>query len=332
MTMRPIKMPKDLETLKEIAYESFQYPENPEWGLQEDEKESATSQLDAFRRIWPLLRAVGLIYPPLRDLFGGYIWEEEDKAAGLVMLQPSSPTGSSAWIVGTVAVLPTFRRRGIARKLVTAGLEYAKEKGAETIMLDVFSKNLPAYELYKSVGFSHFATGLELSCEADVPLPDAQPLPDGYQIAATPRSDWRPRFELAQRITPDTVKTYRPIQKSSFNPPLLVRTLIALLEKLQGTVDKIYIVRDSDMVVAVARYDARRKEGGVNQLRITLDPARPELSPYLVSMLVHEVMERSPGRRIGLLQFDWGMAVIEASLSMGFTKRNEWHEMGMVVE
>ncbi len=332
MTMRPIKMPKDLETLKEIAYESFQYPENPEWGLQEDEKESATSQLEALRRIWPLIRAVGLIYPPLRNLVGGYIWEEKEKPAGLVLLQPSSPTGSPAWIVGTVAVLPTFRRRGIARKLVTAGLEYAKQKGAKTIMLDVFSRNLPAYELYKSVGFSHFATGIELLCEANVPLPDAHPQPDGYEITATPRSDWRPRYELAQRITPDTVKTFRPVQKSSFNPPLLVRTLIVLLDKLGGAAEKIYIVRNSDLVVAVARYEARKKEGGVNRFRIMLDPAHPDLGPYLVSMLMRETMERSPGRRIGLMQFDWGTAVIEASLNMGFTKRNEWHEMGLVVE
>jgi ribosomal protein S18 acetylase RimI-like enzyme len=332
MTLRSIKMPGDLETLKAVAYESFQYPENPDWGLQEDERESATSELDALRRMWPLLRAVGWMYPPIRDLFAGYIWEEEGRAAGLVMVQPVSVMGSPAWVVGTVCVLPDFRRRGIARRLVQAGLELARQKGARTIMLDVFSQNIPAYRLYESLGFSHIASGVELVRDPESSLPEPCLLPAGYTIARAPRSEWRPRYELVRRITPDEVRAFRPVEKRNFHPPLLMRWVLRLVSLLGGSTERIYVVRDTEQVVAIARYQARKKAGGRNRLSVQIDPEHAELGPYLVAKLIHEVDERSPGRWMAMAQLDWWSAANEAALRMGFTTRKEWHEMGLVMD
>jgi hypothetical protein len=199
-------------------------------------------------------------------------------------------------------------------------------------MLDVFSENLPAYKLYESLDFSHFASGVELVRDPETALPEPCQLPAGYTITQTPRSEWQPRYELAQRITPEEVKTFRPVVKRNFHPPFLLRSVLRLVDRLGGSAEQIYVVRSAGQVVAVARYRARKKAGGRNRLVFALDPAHPELGPYLVSRLVREVEERSPGRRMAIAQFDWATAVNEAALSMGFTMRKEWHEMGYVME
>ena len=51
MTMRPIKLPADLMPLVELIVDSFQYPENPAWGVQTDEKEQIVGGMKNLRRM-----------------------------------------------------------------------------------------------------------------------------------------------------------------------------------------------------------------------------------------------------------------------------------------
>ena len=91
--------------------------------MQADDIENMTTELDTIRRKWPLVRAIVLDYPRLIDLVSGYVWEEDGQPVGYVMLQPTAMLGSPAWEISRVAVLPDYRRGGIARRLVEAGLE-----------------------------------------------------------------------------------------------------------------------------------------------------------------------------------------------------------------
>mgnify|MGYP001059462410 CR=1 FL=1 len=52
-----------------------------------------------------------------------------------------------------LAVHPRWRRRGVARLLLTTGLAHAREQGAHTAWLEVRPSNLPALALYESLGF-----------------------------------------------------------------------------------------------------------------------------------------------------------------------------------
>ena len=61
-------------------------------------------------------------------------------------------------IVGTgeitnVMVLPGYRNRGIARKMLTELLERGRRLGADEFTLEVRTGNLPAIKLYESLGF-----------------------------------------------------------------------------------------------------------------------------------------------------------------------------------
>lgn len=52
-----------------------------------------------------------------------------------------------------VAVLPEYRRRGIATRLLERVAEYAAEQGCERCELEVNTANTPTVELYKKCGY-----------------------------------------------------------------------------------------------------------------------------------------------------------------------------------
>ena len=55
--------------------------------------------------------------------------------------------------IGNVAVLPAYRGRGIARKLMERMLTDAGQESAEAFTLEVRAGNVPAIRLYESFGF-----------------------------------------------------------------------------------------------------------------------------------------------------------------------------------
>lgn len=60
-----------------------------------------------------------------------------------------------------LAVLEQYRRRGIARALIEAAEDYARERGATSLHLGVLANNRGALSLYESSGFAPFSMTLE---------------------------------------------------------------------------------------------------------------------------------------------------------------------------
>jgi ribosomal-protein-alanine N-acetyltransferase len=64
-----------------------------------------------------------------------------------------------AWLVSdelhvlTVATLPEFRRRGLARALLAYVIDFARSRGARTVLLEVRRSNHAALALYAAFGF-----------------------------------------------------------------------------------------------------------------------------------------------------------------------------------
>lgn len=55
----------------------------------------------------------------------------------------------------TIAVLPSYRKQGVAGKLVEDMLEKCKNLGVEKLFLEVEVGNNPAIKLYETYGFQH---------------------------------------------------------------------------------------------------------------------------------------------------------------------------------
>ena len=124
MPLRFLKLPDDLLPLGEMAAETFQYPDHPEWSVQADEVESMAASMKNYRRMWPLIKLVQWLSPPLRDILHGHVWEEDGQIAGFTNVNRRGTT--DVWYVSGVGVRPGYRRRGIARKMLTASLDYIR--------------------------------------------------------------------------------------------------------------------------------------------------------------------------------------------------------------
>ncbi len=73
----------------------------------------------------------------------------EDKAVGYIGIQEIYGEGS----VTNVAVLPEFRRNGIAKALIEKALRDAEKRNCEFLMLEVRESNAAARSLYEKLGF-----------------------------------------------------------------------------------------------------------------------------------------------------------------------------------
>ncbi len=331
MPIRPLALPKDLIPMADMLVEAFQYPDHPEWSIQSDEQTQIVATLRRMRRIWPLIRVLQGISPFLRDIFRGFVFEENGVIGGSTIAQREGTT--STWHVSSVGILPAYRRRGIGRELVKATLEMVCLRGGTSATLAVIDGNTPAQSLYRSIGFVDYggSTAYILVPAGSVERPT---LPSGYSEAPLAEFDWRTRYELDQRIIPEAWQRFEPVIPGRYRPPRLMRVLAPLLSFVMGTkVRDIAIRRTRDgLIVACAGWTLSRRGEGMNRIRIRLDPACPELAPFLVRRLLHEVLAKSPNLRIETFVPSWARAVSVASEEAGFVRRTTNMEMGIELE
>jgi len=84
MKIRPFQLPQDMELMNSLVMDGFQYPNNPEWSLQEDEKQGMIDRINSAKRLWPILRVLRIFSPIFQDILCGFIAEEENQPAGLI--------------------------------------------------------------------------------------------------------------------------------------------------------------------------------------------------------------------------------------------------------
>ena len=328
MTLRLINLPTDLQPLGQLIVESIHYPENPDWSVQTDEKEDLVAAIKRLRRVWPLIRLVQAFSPPLRDILRGYVWEEDDRIVGTTIVQRRGAT--AVWAVGTVAVLPDYRRRGLARKMVTAGLDLIREHGGEKVILTVIDGNLPAYQLYERLGFEHYSGSTDFQT-APATVPPSPTLPQGYVQSPLSTFDWQPRYALEERISPENMLKYEPIEVNRFRQPFMMRLLLPLIRFAQSTREKEFVLRTTadDKVVARGGYSISTRGKGVNRIWARLDPAHPQLAPYLIGYALHQTVTQSPRLRVELSVPWWMKSLASAAQEAGFERRVEYCRMGL---
>jgi ribosomal protein S18 acetylase RimI-like enzyme len=328
MPMRAVRFPSDLLPLGKTLVETFQYPENPEWSVQPDEEEDISQTVRGLRRIWPLIRVLQLLSPPLRDLLRGFVWEEAGQLAAAVLIQRIGSTHN--WVVATVGVLPAYRRRGLARTLLQRTLEYLRVRGAKRAVLGVIDRNVPAYSLYQSLGFTHYSSMVELDRKAADPG-TVPTLPGEYREERLARSDWRTRYELDRRIQPEEVQRFVPVEKGRYRHPLPARILRPIMRLVEGKKDTERLIRreGDGKLVGWYGYQICNRNRGTCGIRVRLDPDHAELAPYMVGTALAAVAEANPGRRVQLFAPRWMTGVQAAAERFGLRQRLEYHELGL---
>lgn len=328
MPSREINLPDDLEEMAQMATDSFQYPENPSWSIQEDEKESIVESFQSLRRSWWMLRIGQLFMPGMRDLLNGLLWEEDGKIVSIVMIQKRG--SSNNWMVNTVATLPEYRRRGYARKLVEGSLDLMRSRGAEIAVLDVIDANYPAYTLYENIGFEHFSGQYELEYKPSGVHP-TQEWPAELVLEPTNVFNWQARYELIKRISPESIQKYEPVDEARFHSPTFLRVMYPILTRAQKMKSEVYLVRlaENNQVIGYFFLDIRTNHKGRHSLSMRLDPAYKQYSTVLVEQAVHQLTQADPDLFIEMGGPSWQQHLADAALEFGFSQRILLHRMGI---
>lgn len=329
MTLRPFTMPTDLDTLANLLPPSFQYPDNPEWNLDDEELAGEVEQLQRIKKSWFIFRALMLVVPPLRDAMHGFIYEADGQAVGCINVARQG--ASDTWIIGNVAVLPEYRRRGIARQLVEAALDLPRRKAAHAIILDVIEGNTPAYQLYVRLGFEHYTSSDHYILPADARLTPT-PLPDGLHLKAIKMMDWRTRFDFDKRITPAAVQVYRPYEEKNYRPPTLLKPIIPLLNRMLGQRPFHWGIEDAhgQLLARVALNTSTGSEG-VHNLNLVVDAAGVSVVPYLLHHACQAAHAINPDKRFELEASGRVDGLREAIEGAGFGFRYRYDRLGILL-
>jgi hypothetical protein len=271
------------------------------------------------------MRLMRIVSPSLRDIFRGYVAVDHGRIVGLTLIQRRGTTDT--WIVGTVGVLPEYRRRGLARAGLERAIELMRTHEARRTWLGVINGNTPAQQLYERLGFEVYDGTVDhtLTDPVEPPVP---PLPTGYTVSRLKRGDWKTRYALEDRIAPEETRRYEPIEKGRFRTPMMMRLLVPIMNLVQRQKQEDFLVRSGGHTVARFGYSASMRGKGVHSIRIRLDPEHPDLAHHLVARLVSRVVSLSPGLRIELGVPRWMPSVADAAEALGFTRRVEYLKMG----
>ena len=79
----------------------------------------------------------------------------DDAAVGFTQLYPifSSVRTARTWLLNDLFVAEDARRGGVARALLDAAADFAREQGAAGLMLETMRGNVPARALYVAAGW-----------------------------------------------------------------------------------------------------------------------------------------------------------------------------------
>jgi ribosomal protein S18 acetylase RimI-like enzyme len=166
MSLRLLNPARDLRQLADLIENAFGHELS-------DEGERALREIRLLGWLGPLNTFFTVMSSEVDGMFTGYVWEQDGRVVGNVTV--NRPTRHPwRWQISNVAVLDTYRRRGIGRQLVEAAIDLILTRGGRTAYLFVRDNNAPAVRLYRSFGFIEVDRTTELVFD-----PSAQPIPDG---------------------------------------------------------------------------------------------------------------------------------------------------------
>jgi len=130
-----------------------------------DDLDTIASLFDAYRRFYAqpgdLARARDFLHERLQHGESAILLAELDgRPAGFTQLYPmfSSVRTARIWILNDLFVDDNARRHGVARALLDAAEQFAREAGAAGLMLETTRDNAPARALYRAAGWHEDTT------------------------------------------------------------------------------------------------------------------------------------------------------------------------------
>lgn len=102
--------------------------------------------------------AFGRVFDPLFDSGCFYVYELEHRVQGFYKAQRHIGRAAHVAYIGTLAVAPEVKGRGVARAMFEDAIARLRRAGIRRVELTVEADNLRAIAFYQRFGFSHEGT------------------------------------------------------------------------------------------------------------------------------------------------------------------------------
>ncbi|MBC7237357.1 MAG: GNAT family N-acetyltransferase [Chloroflexi bacterium] len=262
------------------------------------------------------------------QLFAGYVWVEGDTLVGNVSFSRDKQADDT-WIIANVAVLPEYRGRGIAGRLMDAAIEHIRRQGGKRILLQVKAENEPARALYRHRGFVPFDTLHELSLSpAHWPLLLGSP---DKRLRPVRRGDQQALFRLVQASTPPEVLRRRPIRASDFRRNIFWQ-LGQTLRLLLGGKALLELIAEGDKgLLAYGALTAQLLRGSYEMAIHVLPEQRGHWELALIQGLFH-LLERLPRQTVRANVSSSHPEALQAFECMGFRTLRVLEQMSLELE
>ena len=261
--IRPINPLRDLDELAGLI-ELVLGSEIERWGG------DFRAQMRMAKVMAPWFKFLGFFSENYRHTFDGYLWEEGGRLIAAVILQPVL-YDLGRWQIMNVVTDPEFRRRGIARKLVTKAIEHARSNGARICYLEVQQQALPAIKLYQDLGFSCYdrLTILKRTGNESSKWDES----GNFQYSKMSMADWKQRFELAKLIAPAEVQEFMPVSQAEYQFSIWQQVFDPPIMRLQGIESTWWGAEKDQTLVGFANLVACKSPLMTNRITIEILPA-----------------------------------------------------------
>lgn len=248
---------------------------------------AAINEMRIVSRSGPLLWLLGRLNRAMPGLGEGFVWIEKGRLVGNVSLSPAGY--GKGWVIANVAVYPDYRRRGIARQLMEASLDFVNRRG-RFATLQVEADNFAARALYESLGFVEQRTFTRWRRATHHSVP--APLPDMPPIRQARLSESRALYELADAVRPNSrggMGWLHPTDPADFRPSFWD----GFKRFASGQIMDQYVIPGSNGSLDAALLAERRISGLTALFDILV---RPEQQGYLEAALINDAIRRLGGR------------------------------------
>jgi len=240
-----------------------------------------------------------------------FVAETDGRVVGTTLVNTRGKVG----YIGAVMVHPTYRRTGIATKLMKATLNYIRKKKLKKAVLHVVSTNTPAKGLYHKLGFKKFEDAVHFVANiSSLRRPENV---EGIQIRNLEKGDIQSVYDLIKHSEDPTHLKVFDFKKKDLKTSLIQRII-------HFSTDKKIVAEKNNKIVgyAEASYTTAKEAGRIGNIQIHPDMRSKGIEEMLIYAGVNHI-ENIGTNKVVATTLTTRLKLIEKMKQLGFTKRLE---------
>jgi ribosomal protein S18 acetylase RimI-like enzyme len=289
------------------------------------------AELSTYKKILPLFKVLGLFSKTFRYALIGFVFKNKE---GQIVASANTSSLSNRWEIAMVATHPDYRRRGLAKELVTDAITFAKDKNAKMCTLEVIADNTSAYNLYRELGFKHYDSIAEMKLGSNNwQNINYTPIPDEYVLTPFKRDQKTnlQRYHLKTKETPKEVQNYLPVDKKRYKSSKLKNLLRPLMKRLFSITLNSWIIYFKEELAGTILVNLDKSGKNPHRIELVIDPEHQgNLAKSMISLALSKIKESGLINQNSLITVrSTNNDLMDILRTYGFTIVENNHKLGL---